>query len=88
MYYHYVLPWGLKQNDIKVCTVHILFIISTSIRQVCLHVGCREKASDSVMSECDLSVTGSRLAFVTRHIRCVLLANSLNKLNLLLRILI
>ena len=32
---------------------------------------------------CDLNVTSSSPALATRHIRCVLLVNSSNKLNLL-----
>ena len=36
----------------------------------------------------DLNVTGSRPPFATRHIRCVLLVNSLNKFNLLAWLLI
>ena len=36
----------------------------------------------------DLNVTGSHLPLATRHIRCVLLVNSPNKLNLLPSLLI
>ena len=38
---------------------------------------------DGMRRVCDLNVTSSSPALATRHIRCVLLVNSPNKLNLL-----
>ena len=63
------------QQDKEMIIYMYVYIITHIIVDMCGVEGKRRL--------CDLNVTSSSPALATRHIRCVLLVNSLNKLNLL-----